>query len=228
MTTQLAVKRLALGAAVALAGYAYQAAPGTHPVSGRQYAHVMGVGGAPWLERPEREAEENPQAAIDALGLKSGMVVCDLGAGSGYYSARMAAKVGPKGRVYAVDIQPGMIKLLEKRIKDEKLTNIQPVLSAPNDPKLPDGQIDLMILVDVYHEFDQPEQMLRKIRKSLKDDGRLVLLEFRKEDPKVPIREEHKMSIVQVRQEMEAEGFEIAEVKEHLPWQHMIFLRKKL
>ena len=187
----------------------------------------MGVAGASWLERPERDAEENPLAAIEALGLKPGMVVCDLGAGSGYYSIRMAEKVGSKGKVYAVDIQPGMIKLLEKRIKDDKLPNIIPVLSTSSDPKLPDNEIDLIILVDVYHEFDQPQLMLQKIRKSLKDDGRLVLLEFRKEDPKVPIREEHKMSIKQVKAEMEAEGFAIAQVKEHLPWQHMIFLKKK-
>ena len=225
MTT---IRILLASLAVTLAAWAFQgASPGVHPVSGRQYAGVMGVAGASWLERPERDAEENPQAAIDALGLKSGMVVCDLGAGSGYYSIRMAQKVGAQGKVYAVDIQPGMIKLLEKRIKDEKLKNIVPVLSTANDPKLPDNEIDLMILVDVYHEFDQPQMMLKKIRKSLKDEGRLVLLEFRKEDPKVPIREEHKMSIQQVKAEMEAEGFEIAEVKEHLPWQHMIFLKKK-
>ena len=223
------IRLLISSLALALSAWAYQSAasPGVHPVSGRQYAHVMGVSGASWLERPERDAEENPQAAINALGLKAGMVVCDLGAGSGYYSIRMAEKVGPQGKVYAVDIQPGMIKLLEKRIKDEKIKNVFPLLSTATDPKLPDNEIDLMILVDVYHEFDQPQSMLKKIRKSLKEDGRLVLLEFRKEDPKVPIREEHKMSIKQVKTEMEAEGFEIAEVKEHLPWQHMIFLKKK-
>ena len=209
--------------------YAYQSAsPGVHPVSGRQYAHVMGVAGASWLERPERDAEENPQAAIDALGLEPGMVVCDLGAGSGYYSIRMAKKVGPQGKVYAVDVQPGMIQLLEKRIKSDKIKNIHPILSTPSDPKLPDGEIDLMILVDVYHELDKPQEMLRKIRKSLKDSGRLVLLEFRKEDKNVPIRLEHKMSVAEVKQELEAEGFMIAEVKEHLPWQHMFFLKKKL
>ncbi len=225
MTT---IRILIASLALALGAWAYQAAsPGVHPVSGRQYANVMGVAGASWLERPERDAEENPQAAVEALGLKPGMVVCDLGAGSGYYSIRMAQKVGAQGKVYAVDIQPGMIKLLERRIKDEKIKNVVPVLSTATDPKLPDNEIDLMILVDVYHEFDQPQLMLKKIRKSLKEDGRLVLLEFRKEDPKVPIREEHKMSIKQVKAEMEAEGFEIAEVKEHLPWQHMIFLKKK-
>ncbi len=209
--------------------WSYQASsPGVHPISGRQYAPVMGVGGASWLERSERDAEENPQAAINALGLKAGMVVCDLGAGSGYYSIRMAKKVGPQGKVYAVDVQPGMIELLEKRIKNDKIKNVIPVLSTPTDPKLPDNQIDVMILVDVYHEFEEPQQMLRKIRKSLKDSGRLVLLEFRKEDPNVPIRLEHKMSVSEVKQEMEAEGFEIVEVKEHLPWQHMFFLKKKL
>ena len=148
------IRILLAGLALALGSWAFQAAsPGVHPVSGRQYAHVMGVAGASWLERTERDAEENPQAAIEALGLKPGMTVCDLGAGSGYYSIRMAQRVGAQGKVYAVDIQPGMIKLLEKRIKDEKLKNIVPVLSTANDPKLPDNEIDLMILVDVYHEF---------------------------------------------------------------------------
>ena len=202
--------------------------PGKHPVSGRQYAYVMGVGGASWLERTERQAEENTQAAIDALGLKPGMVVCDLGAGSGYYTTRMAKKVGPQGKVYAVDIQPGMIQLLEKRLKQEGIKNVQTVLSTESDPKLPDDAIDLLILVDVYHEFAEPQQMLRKIRRALKEDGRLVLLEYRKEDPKVPIRLEHKMSIEEVTMELNAEGFEIAEVKEHLPWQHMFILKKKL
>ena len=188
----------------------------------------MGVGGASWLERAERQAEENPQAAIDALDLKLGMVVCDLGAGSGYYTTRMAKKVGAQGKVYAVDIQPGMLQLLEKRLKQEGIKNVQTILGTENDPKLPDGSLDVLILVDVYHEFAQPQQMLRKISQAMKDDGRLVLLEFRKEDPKVPIRLEHKMSVDEVKQELQAEGFEIAGIKEHLPWQHMIILKKKL
>lgn len=223
----LAAPILVIVAGVSAWGWQGQA-PGKHPVSGRQYAYVMGVGGASWLERAERQAEENPQAAIDALDLKLGMVVCDLGAGSGYYTTRMAKKVGAQGKVYAVDIQPGMLQLLEKRLKQEGIKNVQTILGTENDPKLPDGSLDVLILVDVYHEFAQPQQMLRKISQAMKDDGRLVLLEFRKEDPKVPIRLEHKMSVDEVKQELQAEGFEIAGIKEHLPWQHMIILKKKL
>ena len=227
-TRRLTIPTLIFCLAAATAWTWQGQSPGKHPVSGRQYAYVMGVAGADWLERSERQAEENPQAAIDALDLKPGMVVCDLGAGSGYYTTRMAKKVGPSGKVYAVDIQPGMIQLLEKRLKKEGIKNVQTVLSAENDPKLPDASIDVLILVDVYHEFAQPQQMLRKIRQAMKDDGRLVLLEFRKEDPKVPIRLEHKMSVEEVKLELEAEGFELVEVKEHLPWQHMCILKKKL
>jgi predicted methyltransferase len=202
------------------------AAQDRHPLTGRPIAPVMGVGGADWLERAERENEENPSKAIRLLGLKPGMTVCDLGAGTGYYSIRMAKIVGPQGKVYAVDIQQGMLDLLNRRLKKEKLANVETVLASEVDPHLPKGQVDMVLMVDVYHELSKPQEVLRKIREALKEDGRLVLLEFRKEDPAVPIRPEHKMSVDDVRTELAAEGFRIDKVVEDLPWQHLIFLRK--
>jgi ubiquinone/menaquinone biosynthesis C-methylase UbiE len=198
-----------------------------HPVSGRVFAGVMGVGGAGWLERPEREDEEAPSKALDALDLAPGMVVADIGAGSGYYASRIAKRVGPTGRVYATDIQQGMIDLLERRIKAEGLTNVTAVLGGMDDPRLPAKSIDLAIMVDVYHELQQPQIFLQKLKETFKPGGRLVLLEFRKEDPKVPILEVHKMSVAEVDQEMRAEGFEIEKVDNRLPWQHIIVLRVK-
>jgi ubiquinone/menaquinone biosynthesis C-methylase UbiE len=198
-----------------------------HPVSGRVFAPVMGVGGAGWLERPERENEEAPSKALDALELKPGMVVADIGAGSGYYTARMSKRVGPAGRVYATDIQPGMIELLDRRIKSEGLTNVTTVLGGMDDPKLPARSIDLAIMVDVYHELQQPQVFLQRLKESFKPGGRLVLLEFRKEDPNVPILEVHKMSVAEVKQEMEAEGFAMDRVIEVLPWQHILVMTVK-
>jgi ubiquinone/menaquinone biosynthesis C-methylase UbiE len=198
-----------------------------HPVSGRVFAPVMGVGGAGWLERPERENEEAPSKALDALELKPGMVVADIGAGSGYYTARISKRVGPAGRVYATDIQPGMIELLDRRIKSEGLANVTTVLGGMDDPKLPAKSIDLAIMVDVYHELQQPQVFLQRLKESFKPGGRLVLLEFRKEDPNVPILEVHKMSVAEVRQEMEAEGFALDRVIEVLPWQHILVMTVK-
>ena len=198
-----------------------------HPVSGRIFAPVMGVGGAGWLERPEREDEEAPSKAIDALQLKPGMVVADIGAGSGYYASRMARRVGPSGRVYATDIQQGMIDLLDRRIRSEGLSNVTTVLGEMDDPKLPANSIDLAIMVDVYHELQQPQIFLQRLKPAFKPGGRLALLEFRKEDPKVPILEVHKMSVAEVKQEVEAEGFVLDEVIEVLPWQHIIVLKVK-
>src|ERR671913_464743 len=198
-----------------------------HPVSGRIFAPVMGVGGAGWLERPEREDEEAPSKAIEALQLKAGMVVADIGAGSGYYTSRMAKLVGPSGRVYATDIQQGMIDLLDRRIRSEGLANVTTVLGGMDDPKLPANSIDLAIMVDVYHELQQPQMFLQRLKPAFKAGGRLVLLEFRKEDPKVPILEVHKMSVAEVKQELEAEGFVLDRVIDVLPWQHIIVLRTK-
>ena len=196
-----------------------------HPVSGRVFAPVMGVGGAAWLERPEREAEEAPSKALAALDLKAGMVVADIGAGSGYYTSRMAKLVGPSGRVFATDIQPGMLELLNRRIQSEGLGNVTPVLGGMEDPKLPEGAIDLAIMVDVYHELQNPQVFLQRLKPVFKPGGRLVLVEFRKEDPKVPILEVHKMSVAEVKQELEAEGFVLDKVIDVLPWQHIIVLK---
>lgn len=204
---------------------AYQA-PGTHPVTGRQIAGVMGMNGADWLTRPEREAEEQPEKALDALKLKPGMVVADIGAGVGYMSLRMAKRVGPSGKVYANDLQPEMLARLRENAAKAKVANVITVLGDVDDPKLPANTMDLVLLVDVYHEFSQPQQMLRKIRETLKPDGRLVLLEYRAEDPNVPINPEHKMTVAQVKAELEAEGFVLQPVIETLPRQHILILTK--
>src|SRR6476620_804596 len=192
----------------------------THPVTGRKIAPVMGMGGADWLVRSERETEESPDAALDAIGIRKGAVIADIGAGAGYFTWRMAERAGPAGKVYANDIQPEMLELLKKNIAARGLKNVETVLGAVDDPRLPSGKIDLVLLVDVYHEFSQPQKMLRKIRQALKPDGRLVLLEYRQEDPKVPIRPEHKMSVPQVKAEIEPEGYHFETSLETLPRQH--------
>ncbi len=203
-------------------------AQGVHPVTGRQIAHVMGAGGAGWLDRAEREQEEAPDEAIELLNLKPGMVVGDVGAGTGYMSFRMARRVGPTGKVFANDIQPEMLEKLRAAARREKIANVETVLGTDNDPKLPAGQLDLVLLVDVYHEFSQPQAMLDHIRESLKPDGRLVLLEYRKEDPKVPIRAEHKMSVAEVKAEIEPEGYRLDQVIEKLPRQHIIIFKRSV
>ena len=196
-----------------------------HPLSGRTIAGVMGHQGAAWLERPEREAEEAPSKAIAALNIRPGQVVADIGAGSGYYSVRLARAVGPTGRVYATDIQPEMLTLLKKKVDADKFANIELVLGTETDTRLSDGAIDLAVMVDVYHELSQPQAFLKSVRRALKKNGRLVLIEFRKEDPRVPIREEHKMSIAEARQELEAEGFTFDRVIDVLPWQHILIFK---
>jgi predicted methyltransferase len=197
-----------------------------HPVSGRAYAGVMGVAGADWLERAARESEEQPRKAVRLLELKPGMVVADIGAGSGYYTALLSAAVGPTGKVYANDVQAGMLELLRRRQEREGWRNVEVVAGAVDDPRLPANSLDLALLVDVYHEFSEPQAMLRRIREALKPGGRLVLLEFRKEDPAVPIRAEHKMSVAEVRAELEPEGFRFERGLPGLPWQHMLVFRK--
>lgn len=197
-----------------------------HPVTKREIAPVMGMGGADWLTRSEREREEAPERALDAIGIVKGSTVADIGAGVGYFTWRLAERVGAQGKVYANDIQPRMLDLLRKNIAARKLTNVEPVLGAPDNPKLPKGAIDLALLVDVYHEFSEPQKMLQGIRAALKPDGRLVLIEYRKEDPDVPIRPEHKMSVAGVRREVEPEGFRFDRADETLPQQHILIFRK--
>src|SRR5437016_7834129 len=199
----------------------------THPTTGREIAPVMGVGGADWLVRSEREAEEAPGAALDAIGLKKGDVVADIGAGVGYFTWRMAERVGPEGKVYANDIQPGMLEQLKKNVASRGLTNVGPVLGAEDDPKLPAGKLELELLVDVYHEFSKPQKMLAGLREALKPSGRLVLLEYRKEDPSVPIKLAHKMTVQEVRAEIEPEGFRFEASLETLPRQHILIFRPK-
>lgn len=214
----------AMGVAVLVAALSAQQ---RHPVSGRVIAPVMGVGGAAWLERPERETEEATSRAVEALELRPGMVVADVGAGSGYYTVRMARRVGPTGRVYATDIQSGMLTILDRRVREEGLANVVPVLGTPDNPRLPAAAIDLALMVDVYHELSSPQAFVRRLREALKPEGRLVLIEFRKEDPRVPILEVHKMSVAQVREELGADGYVIDRVVDVLPWQHIIVLKPR-
>ena len=182
----------------------------------------MGWQGVDWLERSERDQEEEPEKALDALGSLRGMSVADVGAGSGYFTLRLSARVGESGRVYANDLQPEMLKILAMRMNQEKRSNVTLVQGSIDNPRLPAGALDLVLMVDVYHEFSEPQKMLRGIRVSLKPSGRLVLLEYRKEDPDVPIRPEHKMSIQEARLELEAEGFRLATVDGRLPRQHIL------
>ncbi len=203
-------------------------APSTHPVTGRQYAGVMGPAGAGWLVRSEREQEEEPDKALAALQIPRGAKVADIGAGVGFFTWRLADVVGPSGTVYANDIQPEMIRMLKKNIADRGLTNVQPVLGKIDNPMLPKGTLDLALLVDVYHEFSEPQKMLDRIRESLKPDGRLVLLEYRKEDPDVPIRPEHKMSVAEVKAEVEPEGYKLDKVLEILPRQHILIFHTRV
>jgi protein-L-isoaspartate O-methyltransferase len=195
---------------------------------GREIAYVMGYQGASWLERPEREKEEDPAKLLKALEIKPGMVVADVGAGSGYHSFRMAPLVGEKGKILAVDIQKQMIAMLNARIKKDSLTNVTPVLSTDKDPKLPAGEVDLIMMVDVYHEFDHPYEMTQKMVESLKPGGRMVFVEFRLEDDAVPIKLVHKMTERQVIREMgEFPDMEHTKTIGTLPWQHIIIFSKK-
>jgi ubiquinone/menaquinone biosynthesis C-methylase UbiE len=215
----------ALVAVAALIASAQQ--PGVHPISGRRFADVMSYQGAEWLDRAERIEEEAPDEAVALLDIRRGYVVADIGAGSGYMSVRMARRVGPTGKIYAVDIQPEMIDLLNQRLAKDKVTNITPILGSSADPKLPAASIDVEVLVDVYHEFQEPQKMLRHLGDALKPDGRLILLEYRKEDPRIPIRIEHKMTVTEAKLEVEAEGFRLWSTNEKLPRQHVLIFKKR-
>lgn len=218
---------LACGLVFAAAAAAAGQGVGVHPVSGRQIAATMSVEGAPWLERAEREDEEEPGTALRVLKIAKGATVADIGAGSGFITRKLAKIVGPTGRVYAEDIQPGMIDLLERNVAKAKITNVTPVLGAIDDPKLPAGALDLVMMVDVYHELTKPQAILGHVREALKPDGRLVLLEYRAEDPSIPILPLHKMTVAQAKLEVEHEGFMLTSVKEDLPRQHILIFTKK-
>lgn len=193
---------------------------------GREIAHVMGHEGASWLERPERTLEEQPDKMVELLKLKPGDHVADIGAGTGYISRRMAEKVGAKGKVYAVDIQQEMLELLQAEMKKRGISNAVSVLGEIADPKLPANSIDLAIMVDVYHEFSHPYEMMRGIVRGLKPGGRVAFVEYRAEDPNVPIKQVHKMSEAQVKKEAAAVGLEWVETIPDLPWQHLIIFKK--
>jgi len=193
---------------------------------GRQIAHVMSHFGIDWLEREEREMEENTSLLLKNLAVKPGMVVADIGAGSGYHSALLSKMVGT-GKVFAVDVEPEMIAYLNARIKQEKLSRIVPVLSTEQKVSLPENAIDMMLLVDVYHEFSFPYEMALSMRDALKPGGKLVLVEFRAEDPTVPIKTIHKMSEAQAIKEFKAAGFAFDKNIDNLPWQHCMVFTKQ-
>lgn len=213
--------RMRLVAVLVAAVVAVQS-PAVHPISGRRIAPVMGWQGADWLERTERLEEEAPDEAIRLLKIPKGASVADIGAGSGYMTVRLAKHVGQSGRVYANDVQPQMLDMLRRRLERQKITNVTVIQGDVDDPKLPAGSVDLELMVDVYHELFRPQSMLRHLRDALKAGGRLALLEYRKEDPTIPILPEHKMSVREAKMEVEAEGFTLLSVNESLPRQHIL------
>jgi ubiquinone/menaquinone biosynthesis C-methylase UbiE len=193
---------------------------------GRQIAQVMSHYGIDWLERPEREKEENTSLLLKNLAVKPGMMIADIGAGSGYHSALLSKMVG-SGKVFAVDVEPEMIAYLSERIKQEKLSHIVPILSTEQKLPLPENTIDMMLLVDVYHEFSYPYEMTLSMRAALKPGGKLVLVEFRSEDLTVPIKTIHKMSEAQAIKEFKAAGFVFDKNIDNLPWQHCMIFTKQ-
>lgn len=190
---------------------------------GRRIAQTMHYTGAEWLIRKEREREERSSLMLRQLGVKAGMTLCDMGCGNGFHTLKLAEMTGKDGQVYAVDVQPEMLVMLRRRAEMIGHENITPVLGSFHDPRLPAGQIDMILLVDVYHEFSHPETMLAAMRRSLKPDGVIVLCEFRAEDPDVPIKPLHKMSKKQIMKELPANGFKLVREYEGLPWQHLMF-----
>lgn len=193
---------------------------------GREIAQTMHWQGADWLMRRVREDEEAPTRMRKELNVKPGMTVCDMGCGNGFHTLPLAEMVREKGKVLAVDVQPEMIEMLKKRIAAKGITNIVPINGLYHDPKLPPDSCDLILLVDVYHEFSHPVQMLAAMRAALKADGLLVLVEFRAEDESVPIKPAHKMSKAQIHKEMNANGFTLKREYDELPWQHLMFFGK--
>lgn len=192
---------------------------------GREISHVMGHLGASWLERPKREQEERTDLLISGLPIKEDSVVADIGAGTGYFTFPVAERV-PLGKVYAVDIQPQMLDFMARRIAQDNILNVETVLGAEDNPNLPVSSIDLAFIVDAYHEFSFPREMGQHLVASLKPGGNLVLVEYRAEDPRVPIKRLHKMSQAQVKQEMTAIGLEWVRTDDYLPQQHVLIFQK--
>lgn len=194
---------------------------------GREIAHVMGHQAADWLERPNRNEEENTELLVETLKFKPGENVADIGAGTGYFTRRIAKRVRPGGKVFAVEIQQQMLDVLTNKLAGQGITNVVPVLGTTQDPKLPAGAIDTILLVDVYHEFDYPFEMVDAMCRALKPGGRIVFVEYRAEDAAVPIKRVHKMSEAQVKKEMTPHPLKFAETINVLPWQHIIVFRKQ-
>lgn len=192
---------------------------------GREIAQVMGAAGASWLERPERDEAEMPQKVIEHMQLQPTDVVADVGAGTGYFTLRISPVV-PQGTVYAVDIQPEMLAFLEQGKKQLKAANVSIVQGTETDPRLPAHAVDVVLLVDTYHEFAYPREMMENIVKSLKPGGRVIQIEYRGEDTSVPIKSLHKMTVAQARKEMEAVGLRWQETQDFLPYQHFIVFSK--
>jgi precorrin-6B methylase 2 len=180
-----------------------------------------------WLTRPDRDGDERPNAVLDSLQIPKGATVADVGAGAGYFTWRLAERVGPKGRVIAVEIQSKMLSLIAQDLKQRNITNVELVLGDERDPRLPEEALDLVLLANAYHEFSEPEAMMAAIRRALKPNGRAVVLEYRKEDAYTPIEEPHKMTLQDVRSEIESMGFETEQILEILPIQHLLIFRKR-
>ena len=205
--------------------YDDQGPPALLEYKGREIARTMHWQGAPWLMRKLREEEEKTSEMIKELNLKPGISVADIGSGNGYHTLMMAKIIGEKGQAYAVDIQPEMLIMLEERAKKVGMDNIKLIENRFWDADLPEKSVDFVLMADVYHEFSHPQQMLSSIKKSLKEDGVVCLLEFKSEDPKVPIKPEHKMSKAQVIKEMSSNGFVLSRSYDKLPWQHLLFFK---
>ncbi|AYA35627.1 class I SAM-dependent methyltransferase [Hymenobacter oligotrophus] len=211
------------------AGYQRRAPQDPNGISryymGRQIAHVMGHDGAGWLERPDREQEEGTDILLRELKLKPTDVVADIGAGTGFFTFRMSELV-PQGKVLAVDIQPQMLEKLQATSQRRKVANVEPVLGTVKNPNLPANAVDLALIVDAYHEFDHPREMMRAIKNSLKPGGRVALVEYRAEDPNVPIKRIHRMSEEQARRELQAVGLQFVENIKALPQQHLLIFKR--
>lgn len=200
--------------------------PGPRSYMGREIAQTMHYAGAPWLMRESRQREEDCETLLAALKIQPGQTVCDMGCGNGFYTLPMAKLVGEGGKLLAVDIQPEMLHMLDERAKSEGLKNIALITGTQTDPQLEPESVDLILLVDVYHEFSHPRQMLAAMHKALKPEGRIALAEFRLEDRNVPIKRLHKMSKKQILREYEANGFRLVEEFDKLPWQHLMFFSR--
>lgn len=233
----LGMRLVTLAAAFAALTLAYCSTPGAGQtderkplqvgrlVKKRQIAPVMSVAHADWLTRPERDSEEQPDRVVSELKIPKGSVVVDLGAGVGYFTWRLAKQVGPSGKVIAVDIQQGMLDLLARNLAERGIENVEMILATDEDPRIPEGKVDFVLLVDVYHELAHPQKTMERVRRSLKPDGRLALIEYRKEDPMIPIQPLHKMTVHEVRAEIEPIGFRFHELLSFLPTQHIIIFK---